>query len=231
MEGYADLTLSYYSLVATVCLWRYLGSGKNVYLSLCGILVAMGCFTKNEGLFFFLALLAALYLFILFEKKRALPAFVYFLLPFLVVAGPWLFFKFSSGLGFGHSGAESALKWLSDPRFGQGAQNRVHWEIFGAAFNELFFKANFNLIIPFWLFVSVVGVRTIIRTNIKYLFVVMLAVMAMFIFVYLTLEVTTVTKGTGIHRNTLTYVPIIFFTSAVLVGRIWPPSAKGFAEG
>jgi hypothetical protein len=231
IEGYADLPLAFYGLASALCLWKYLGSGKNRYISLCGIFIAFACFTKNEGLLFFLAIVMALCLFIVVEKKRALPIFGYFLLPFIVFAGPWFLFKFINGLGFGHSGAASAMVWFSDPTFGQETPRGVRPEIFSVAFKELFFKANFNLIIPFWLFVSVAGVKTIMRTNIKYLFVVILAVMAMFIFLYFTLEVTAVTELTGFNRNTLTYVPIIFFASALLAGRIWPHRGKGTSAG
>jgi hypothetical protein len=230
IEGYADLPLAYYGLASAVCLWKYLNSGKNGYISLCGIFIAFACFTKNEGLLFFLAIAAALTLFIFFEKKRALPTFAHFLLPFVVLVGPWFLFKFINGLGFGHSGVGSAMVWFSDPKFGQETPRGIRPEILFIAFKEIFFKANFNLIIPFWLFVSVVGVKTIMRTNIKYLFVVILAVMAMFIFIYLLLEVTTVVELTGFNRNALTYVSIIFFASALLTGRIWHHCEKELSE-
>ncbi len=40
------------------------------------------------------------------------------------------------------------------------------------------------------------------------------------------LKISLATEITGLHRNTLTYVPIIFFASAVLAARIWPPRVE-----
>jgi hypothetical protein len=239
-EGYSDLTLGYYGLAASVCLFRYVGllsrsegsvNGAKGYLPLSGIFLAFACLTKNEGLFFFLAVTAALALFIFIDKKeagdrrRAVAVLASFLVPFAVVAGPWFLFKFLSGAGFGHSGASSTLVWFSDPKFAPDAARGLHTEIFVPAVKQLFLSANFGLVTAFWLFVSVAGAKSIWKSDIKYLYAVLLAVMAMFTFVYLVFEVTAVTEVTGINRNALTYVPIMFFASALAARRLWPSSS------
>jgi hypothetical protein len=127
-------------------------------------------------------------------------------------------------LGFGHSGAYSGFSWLSDPKFKHDAPRGVHWEIFPLVLREIFFKANFSLLFPFWIAVTVMGFKEIMRSKIKYLYFIAVSVIAMFIFVYLTLEVTAVTETTGIQRNFLTLAPIIFFISACLTFRLWPRS-------
>jgi hypothetical protein len=226
MEGYADLPLSYYGLAATVCLWRYMGTEKRGYLIVSGALLGAGCFTKNEGLLFFLAILAVLCLFIVLERKKPLPAVFSFLIAFLVMAGPWFLFKALGGFGFGHGGEQSAMTWFGDPKVSAGVARGIHWDVIAVALKEIFFKANFNLIFPFWIVLTGFALKTVFRTNLKYLYIVILALMAMFMFIYLIFESTAVTEITGLHRNTLTYVPIIFFASAVLAARIWPPRVE-----
>ncbi len=60
---------------------------------------------------------------------------------------------------------------------------------------------------------------------------IILLVFAMFFFIYLTLEVTAVTQKTGIHRNVLTYLPIMFFTTALTLSSLWPDSRLGARPG
>jgi hypothetical protein len=197
IEGYSDLPLSYYGLASTVCFWRYLSAAKKGPLIFSGIFLAMGATTKDEGLFFFVAMGVALFLFLILEKRRVLSAFTCFLLPFFLVSGPWFLFKALYGLGFGHGNLMAGI-----------TGGKIHWEILGVVFNEIFFKANFNLIFPFWLVLTVLGFRTIMMTNIKYLFFVIVAVMGMYVYIYLKIEPIMVTKVWSIHRNTLTYLPV-----------------------
>jgi hypothetical protein len=219
MEGYSDLPLSYYGLASVVCFWRYLSEGKKGPLVLSGIFLAMGATTKDEGLFFFVAVGGALFLFSIVEK-RSLSALVWFLLPFLFVSGPWFLFKALYGFGFGHGNLQSAI-----------AGSKIHWAVLGVVFKKIFFETNFNLIFPFWLVLTVVGFRTVLLTNIKYLFFIIGTVMGMFIFIYLKVEQDVVTELTALHRNTLIYVPIIFFASAVVLTRLWPPQELNESGG
>lgn len=225
MVSYSDLPLSFYALASTVCFFRYTRTGNMRLLSLSSIFLAMGCFTKNEGLFFFIAVGFALLLFLLLEKKPLRRSLIHFLLPFALVIGPWFVFKYAYGFGFGHSDAGSGFNWLSDPTYGATAGRGVHWEIFGVFFKRFFMEANFNLIFPFWLFVTVFYIRKVFKTDVRYLYTITLSVIAMFLFVYLTLEVTAVTENTGVNRNALTYIPLIFFTTAVLCVRQYLPSS------
>jgi hypothetical protein len=218
-EGYSDLPLSYYGLASTVCFWRYLSTAKKGPLILSGILLAMGSTTKDEGLFFFVAVGVALFLFSIFEKRRLLSAFTCFLLPFLFVSGPWFLFKALYGLGFGHGDLVAGI-----------TGSKIYWEVLGSVFKVTFFEANFNLIFPFWLVLTVLGFRTVMTTNIKYLFFIIVMVMGMFIFIYLRIDQNIVFEETAFHRNTLTYVPIIFFASALLVGRIWHHCERELSE-
>jgi hypothetical protein len=153
-------------------------------------------------------------------EKRSLSALVWFLLPFLFVSGPWFLFKALYGFGFGHGNLQSAI-----------AGSKIHWAVLGVVFKKIFFEANFNLIFPFWLVLTVVGFRTVLLTNIKYLFFIIGTVMGMFIFIYLKVEHNINPELTAIHRNTLTYIPIIFFASAVVLTRLWPPQELNESGG
>lgn len=221
-DAYSDLPLSWYAFAAAIALLRYMGGGDKRFLMLSGVFVGMGMFVKNEGLFFLIAVSAALVAFSVSEKKPLFKNLLYLGLPVVLTAGPWFIFKAVNGLGYGHGDANSGFKWLSDPTFAPDAPQKVHWEIFASSFKEIFFTANFNLVFPFWIVLTIIGFKEALSTNIKYLSFIILSVMAMFFFVYLTLEVTTVTESTGIQRNILTYAPIVFLTSALLACRIYP---------
>ncbi|MBI2400379.1 MAG: hypothetical protein HYV23_04885 [Deltaproteobacteria bacterium] len=51
----------------------------------------------------------------------------------------------------------------------------------------------------------------------KYLYPVPLAVISFFMFVYVTLEPTAVLEVTGVNRNALVYMPVVFFITTMLV--------------
>lgn len=212
-DAYSDFPLSWYSLAATVTFWRYMNTGSGRFIVLSGAFSGMGMLVKNEGIFFFTALGLALLLYSIFERKPVVTSLFYFTLPVLVLAGPWLVFKSANNFGFGHTGGE--LKWLGDPTIRGGESTGVHWDVIVPALKQVFLTANFSLLFPFWIAVSALGMRTIARSGIKYLDLAILVVIAGFVFVYLTLENMSVIEGTGIHRNILTYAPMVLFASAL----------------
>jgi len=212
-DVYSDFPLSWYSLASAMVFWRYMKTGSKSFLVLCGTLAGMGMFVKNEGLFFAGALGVSLVLYSLFERKPLVANLLCFVLPVLLLAGPWLVFKSANALGFGHTGGE--LKWLGDPNIRGGARTGVHWDIIAPALKQVFLSANFSLLFPFWIIVSALGLRTVVGSDIKYLDLAILIVIAGFVFVYLTLEKMSVLEGTGIYRNILTYAPMILFSSAL----------------
>lgn len=219
--SYSDLPLGYFSLASVVSFWKFINTEDRRFILLSGLFTGMAVFVKNEGLLFLVALFIPLVFYLIAQGRRKPVALAAFLAPVALLAGPWLLFKAAHGFGFGHTGAASGFKWLSDPTFAEDARKGIHWEVLYAGLKEVFFRANFNLIFPFWVIFSVTGFRKITGTELKYLYMVLLLVMAMFIFIYLTVEVTAVTEVTGINRNILTFLPILFFTSALLAARLW----------
>jgi len=118
-DAYADLPLAFFALAGTVALWRFLRDDNLSYLVLSGIFFGTAMFVKNEGLFFSLSGGTALLVFLLLRKKDSgapvIAPLAAFIIPIILLAGPWLLFKTHYGIGFGHSGPDSGFKWLSDP--------------------------------------------------------------------------------------------------------------------
>ncbi|MFQ5353883.1 MAG: ArnT family glycosyltransferase, partial [Thermodesulfobacteriota bacterium] len=229
-DAYADLPLCFFTLAGTVTLWRFIKEENLSYLVLSGILFGMATFVKNEGLLFALAAGVALVLYLYTGKKSFVRPLVAFILPIVLIAGPWILFKKYYGIGFGHSGESAGFKWFSDPFYTGETGYGIHWEVLSIGIRSIFFKANYNIIFPLWIIVSLTALRTIIRSNLRYLYVIILLISSMFFFIYLTLEVTAVTQQTGIHRNTLTYLPIVYFTTALVISALWPDRGRGAPE-
>ncbi len=221
-EGYADLPLSFYALAAVICFWRFLSTERKGLLVFAGTLLGFGVLTKNEGLFFVVAIGFAFILarFGKANKTGFLKELACLALPVMILALPWFVAKLTMGLGFGHGLGGSEFNWLSDPLYSEDAPKGIHWEVIGKGLKEWMLTANFNLLFPALAVSLILGMKEILRSDLKFLYIIIFSVMAMFIFVYLTLEVTTVMDATGIHRNTLTYAPIILFALAILGQRL-----------
>jgi len=227
MASYADLPLSFFALAGSSLLLRFLREDSRAALSLSGLFLGLAVFVKNEGLFFPLAGGLVLLLFLLLRRRRAsaapvLSSIAAFVLPMAFIIGPWLIFKAYYGIGFGHSGPASGLDWFGDPYYAGRVARGVHWEVIGKALSAIFLTANYNLVFPLWILAGILGRKTIMRGELKYLYLMILLVISMFAFVYLTLEVAAVTEQTGIHRNTLTYLPMVYLCAALALSSLWP---------
>lgn len=233
-DAYSDLPLGFYALAGTIFLYRYLNTQTRIPLILSAFFFSMAALTKNEGLFFPLSagvvILTALFTGKGFRKKDL---FI-FVLVFVAFFGPWFLFKFVNGFGYGHgqwnvsgnSALPSKLAWFSDPTFSPNTQKNIHWEVLPIYLKENFFSANYGLLFPSWLLISLFLFREIISTNLKYLYLYLFSIISMFIFVYLTLEVTAVTQVSGLHRNTLTFAPIILYVLSLLCRPLITKSAQ-----
>ena len=92
----------------------------------------------------------------------------------------------------------------------------VHWEIFDDIFIKLFMSANYNIILTFWVVISLLCSRSIWKTELKYIYLVLFSVFFLFIVLYLVLVPEVVTEDTAIYRNVLSYLPLLYFSSALL---------------
>lgn len=244
IEGLADLPLAFYAFTAVVFFWRYIKGRDLRLLALSGLLTGIAVCTKYEGAFFFAALLLALLVSMIAKRERMLAAVAVFLLPVFIIVGPWIFFKKISDLSTTHGVAESRIgsivKKKETVKKHERVQSRgvkkkqvikereseqeargsvVHWEIFDDIFVKLFMSANYNIILPFWVIISLLCSRTIWKTELRYLYLVLLTVLFLFMVLYLVLVPEVVTEGTAIYRNVLSYLPLLYFSSALLSRR------------
>jgi hypothetical protein len=210
IDGYSDLPLAFYALSGTVILLRYMDGGGRRELVLSGLLFSMGAFTKSEGLIYLAAAGLVLFSYNMIERKRDWPGLLYFALPALAYIMPWVAFKAYYGLGFGHGYGAGAVTWTRE----------FHPEVFGIYLRELFLTSNHGLTFSIFTVLVVTGIRTVMRTNIKYLCLTVLIVMAAFLFLYATTrDFTAVIYRTGTNRNVLTFMPIAFLAATLLAVR------------
>ncbi len=220
-DALAELPLSYYNLASIVFLFIYMRGGNVRSLLLSGLLMGMGLSTKNEAILFIAASLLSILIFNIKEKRGAfLKSFASYLIPLVTVSAPWLIVKAINGIGVGHSGTESSIEWFNAP-FGPASVDDTYLELIGQILYQTFLSPNFSLLFPFWIVVTAIGARLIMKTELKYLYVIVLTVISGYIFIYLTLEVTAVTDVSGIHRNILTYMPILFYTSSLVLAWLY----------
>jgi len=210
-DAYSDLPLSYFVLASVVLFWRFMRSGEKMTIILSGVFMGMALFVKTEGLLLLFALFVALVAYLIIENKATAVNLLRFLVPIAILAGPWLVFNLVHHLGFGHGEKTPGLK----------GGVLVHWEVLGGWFRAVFLTANYNLVYSFWAVMSVLGIRTVLKTDLKYLYIFLVLVMGMFLSLYLVLEFTSVTLAFGIHRNNLTYLPVVFYASALLARCLW----------
>lgn len=237
IEGLADLPLAFYAFTSVVFFWRYLKRLDLRLLGLSGLLVGMAICTKYEGVFFFFALLLALAVKLIARRRTILVSVAVFLLPVLIIVGPWLLFKRLNDLGMLHKGIGSQITSVVKhvPRGVEPETKKalkpakkpekpvVHWKILDDIFIKLFLSANYNIIIAFWIVFSLASCRKIWKTELKYIHLIVFAVFFLFVALYLIFVPDVVKEETAIYRNALTYMPILYFSSALLSARLREP--------
>lgn len=198
-NGYADLPLGYYNLVAFVLLFFWIESRKKKDLILSAIFFGIASWVKMEALFFIVSalLIFSYYLFSNRTAESQLKKILKFLLGVLIVIWPILFFNFKYRLG------------ISNVEPGMG----FHPEIFKNLFESLFISGNWNI---WWFIVLMIFIINIkdIFTDKKllfgwlYLFIVLGEFMAVYLF---TNDYQYAVNQTAISRNIITLLPITVF--------------------
>ena len=219
-DALAELPLSYYNLTSIVFLFIYMRGGNMKSLVLAGLLMGMSLSTKNEAILFIAGSLLAILIFTIKENRQYIKNFTAYLLPLVIVSAPWLVIKKLNEIGIGHSGRKSGIEWFNAP-FGPASVDDTYLELVGQIIYQIFLSPNFSLLFPFWIVVTILGAKLIMKTELKYLYIIVCTVMSGFIFIYLTIEVTAVTDVSGIHRNILTYMPVLFYTSSVVLAWLY----------
>ncbi len=202
--AYSDLPLAYYALASGICIWAYLRKSNDFkLLLLSGLFSAFCVWTKLEGSFFFIANFCV----ILFHGRKNFVAIfkklLVFIIPSLVIVLPW-----------------TGLLLLNNISFGRGKELpsnfTLHFEVFPVIFEQLFLSANFSLIFPFFVIITILGRKSILRTDLKYLYFTLVFILSCFMMIYLTTNnFRWVLNLTAINRNILTVVPLMFYISAL----------------
>jgi hypothetical protein len=209
IDAYADLPLSYYALAAAVCFRRYTEKPENQegILVLTGIFLAICIWTKIEGVFFCLAFSTTLLLYLLSKKtsfKKLFRAFLFYSVPICIVGISWFAFIFLNEIT-GRSAFETFLA------------SGLHFEVIPIILAQIIFSANFNIIFVFFFVVSLLGIKSIFHSDLKYLLFPLIAIMLMYLFVYITTDnYQWAMNLTAINRNILSFIPMMYYVSALM---------------
>ena len=98
----------------------------------------------------------------------------------------------------------------------------IHFEIFPLYAKELFYDANHGLVFAFALIVSVIGYKSVLKSNIKYLFLIVALFICTLLFLYATtMDFESVTLRTAVNRNTLTFLPLTLYAASLVAIRFF----------
>lgn len=211
-DAYSDLPMGYYAFAGVITFWRYIKTCNRNLLILCGVFIGMGMFTKNEGIFFAAAILISFGIFIFLEKRHDKISALYFLIPVIIIIGPWILLKSIYNIEYGHGitqkfvGIDIALQAVKE-------------------FAEvLFLEANFNVIFVFLFIATVLNIKALFKEDTKYLFIITIFAALMFFSVYImSLQEfnESLVQRMAVNRNMLTYLPIAYFLASMLAFRLW----------
>jgi len=97
----------------------------------------------------------------------------------------------------------------------------IHFQVLPVIAEQILFSANFNLIFLFLFLLIIVGYRRIRESGLGYLYAALLSIMAMFLVMYLGTETYRwVMNLTAVNRNILTFIPMMYYVSALTAGRL-----------
>lgn len=215
--AYADLPLGYYALGSAICFRKYVkdessgnGRGSGGMLVLMGAFAAFGLWTKMEGLLFAVAWTSGLAL--LLMKKMPWTNLFRYLIPVFVVTVPWYAFLLTTG---------ARVSYGEETEVGAAVAHGLHLEVLPVILKELMASANFNMIFPFMFVLCFFGVRIILRSDLKYMLVPLFTGVALFLFLYVaTGSYKWVTKLTAIDRNILTFLPMVYYITALIAATL-----------
>lgn len=203
-NGYADLILSYYLLLAFIFLFYWLREGRQDKLLFAGVFFSSALFVKNDALIFAIAgILIFLIKFFIINKKfmAALKYGGFYLLAIILPLLPWLYIKIKYHLTFAN--VESGLGYHAE------VWNNIYW--------ALFLNNSFNI----WWFVVILSlalnIMKIKKQNdllLAWLFLI-LCLTGLTILYLFTEEYRFAVDGTALSRNLLTLAPISVVLAAM----------------
>jgi len=215
--AYADLFVSihlFFTLSQLLLALRATGDAeRSAHLRLGALALALLTFTKNEGIALYLPILAlvAATVFLYMRRKGAAiarPA-LWTGTVLLIIAGPWLLYKFRYGLPFGNAKAVSGLQFAWQPG------------VLRAVFINLFFEGNWLLFMPLFVLLLLREWRSAFAWPLLpatgFILLAFLAQMGVFLFTSVSVEAL---NQTGVARGVIQLLPIMVML-AVLLTRTW----------
>jgi 4-amino-4-deoxy-L-arabinose transferase-like glycosyltransferase len=212
-NGYADLILSFYLLLAFIFLFYWLETQAKKQLLIAGIFFSCALFTKNDALMFTLAgfLIILIKLFIVNKKFMAgLKNSALYLLAIILPMLPWLFIKIKYHLAF--SNVDPGIAY--------------HGEVWQNIYWALFLNNSFNI----WWFVVIISLAVNIIKIKKQNNLILAWLFLIFCFCGLTMlylfteEYRFAIDNTALSRNFLALIPISVALAAVSFRQIKPTS-------
>jgi len=207
--AYADLILCFYFTLASLSLYNFLKTKKEIDLIGLGLFSGLLVWSKNEGLVLGLILIFVLFLFLCFKKttkkdfkKLLKPAF-----GFLLFTLPWLVFKICHGLGYSNISASEKIS------FGV-----FHPEVFSSFMKQIFVFHSFHLWPGIFLILLLIFWKNIFKKSNIYLFLIFLISFSFYLFLYFfTPSFQFVLQGTIVGRNLIVLLPLSIFFIAIIM--------------
>ncbi|MBE9536457.1 MAG: glycosyltransferase family 39 protein [Proteobacteria bacterium] len=218
ITAYADLPLSYYTLVSTIILGRYMniaiGEKRNArkLLFILGAYIGLGMWTKLEGVFLVIAFSGTIVIFLLL-KKLALRSLFAFIVPIFVIAIPWHTFLFANNIA--SERGEGFLK------------SGLHFEVLPVMWDQIMYSANFNIIFFFFFSTLLLSVKIVLGSNIKYLVTTLFFIMGLFLVTYITSGNYLYTMNLmAVNRNILIFIPMMYYIVTLIAAKNLNPIEK-----
>ncbi|CAG1065444.1 hypothetical protein BAC1_01025 [uncultured bacterium] len=212
--GYADLALSAYFLAAGLFIFLYAREGRASFAFLASVALAMGAWTKNEGLTFALLGFMALAATALIREKRDFRTLALALVPLALFILPWSVYKAAHGLGSEYVENMGPAVFFSNlKRLGQIVPYMAGFMFLKPGVTGLVWWA--------WVITAILGLRTALSARTVLLQGLILGQLAIYVFVYVITPVDLKWHlGTSLDRLVLHMVPLAMFAAAVTLTRI-----------
>ncbi|MFA4906269.1 MAG: hypothetical protein WC645_07175 [Candidatus Margulisiibacteriota bacterium] len=208
---YADFVVGVYFLAAVVYLYQFIRTKDTKMLILSAVLAALGAWVKDEGMiFYFIG-----FLLLVSSLKPATKVAVkirygfYYLVPFILLVGPWIIFKQVFGLSVGNEPTFSLAGMISGFTF--------HPETIPKVLEKMFLSGNWHLLFGLWVLVIIFYFKKIFTTEKKYILWSTVLAILFFTFLYVfTYNWTMVFSGIIVNRNFLTLVPLVLLLCGLI---------------
>jgi hypothetical protein len=214
-NAYADVFLSAHLFAALSMLYHALrserASDRMAFLRIAALCTGILPFTKNEATLVYLPPLLLLVAFSLWHMRTRLSrpemrsALLWFIAPLLLIAGPWLLFKWTHGLTFGNGKPFTSLGF------------QWHQNVLQAIGINTFFEGNWLLLFPLlfviliWRWRAAFSSMLILST---FFLVIYIGQIAMYVLTDLATEAL---RQTGYARGLVQIVPVMIFLTILLL--------------